>query len=91
MSSLVFILTLLTEAHFRQSLLGFSKTQLAGQTGGDMKCRPQMFALALRFQDKLHKQCKDTFFVCLYVLKLSKVLSGKINGNFEIYYYFCSC
>lgn len=71
MSSLVFIcvfiLTLLTEAHFRQSLLGFSKTQLAGQTGEDMKCRPQMFALALCFQDKLHKQCKDTFFVCLFV------------------------
>lgn len=63
----VFVLTLLTEPHFKQSLQGSSKTRVAEQTGGDMKRIPQMSVLSLSSQDELHTQRKDTLCVQLIV------------------------
>lgn len=75
----VFVSTLLIEPHFKQSLHGSSKTPVAEQTGGDMKCIPQMSVLSLSSQDELHTWCKDTLGVQLIVCTQTEWSAFKTN------------
>lgn len=81
----VFVLTLLTEPHFKQSLQGSSKTWVAGQTGGDMKCISQMSVLSLSSQDELHTQRKDILCVQLTVCTQTEWSAFRTNENFKMY------